>query len=234
MSELPQYRSMAVREMPETDRPRERLEQVGAEALRDAELIAVLFRTGTRQHGAVGLAEELIRRFDNDIRRLGRASLQELQQVPGIGRVKAIELKAALELGLRVARHQVTGRTKITGGRDVFDLLKYDFKAYETEKFKSVLLNTKNEVLRVVEVSSGSIQETLAAPGDVFREAVRDGATSLIVAHNHPSGNPEPSQADLRLTAQLVQAGEVLGIALLDHVVFGDMKYVSFKERQLM
>lgn len=233
MSELPQFRSMAVREMPETDRPRERLEQVGAEALRDAELIAVLFRTGTRQHGAVGLAEELIRRF-GDLRRLSRASLQELQQVPGVGRVKAIELKAALELGLRVARHQATGRPKITSGRDVFELLKYDFKAYETEKFKSVLLNTKNEVLRVVEVSSGSIQETLAAPGDVFREAVRDGATSVIVAHNHPSGNPEPSQADLRLTAQLVQAGEVLGITLLDHVVFGDMKYVSFKDRQLM
>lgn len=234
MNDTPQYRSLAVREMPETDRPRERLEQVGAEALRDAELIAVLFRTGTRQHGAVGLAEQLIQRFGGDIRRLSRASLQELQEVPGVGRVKAIELKAALELGLRVARHQAVGRPKINGARDVFELLKYDFKAYETENFKSILLNTKNEVLRVVAVSSGSIQETLAHPGDVFREAVRDGATAVIVAHNHPSGNPEPSQADLRLTAQLAQAGEILGISLLDHVVFGDMKYVSLKERQLM
>jgi len=234
MNEMPQYRSMAVREMPETDRPRERLEQVGAEALRDAELIAVLFRTGTRQHGAVGLAEQLIRQFNGDIRRLSRASLQELQAVPGIGRVKAIELKAALELGLRVARHQATGRPKISSARDVFELLKYDFKAYETENFKSILLNTKNEVLRTVAVSSGSLQETLANPGDVYREAVRDGATAIIVAHNHPSGNPEPSQADLRLTAQLVQAGEILGISLLDHVVFGDMRYVSLKERQLM
>lgn len=233
MNEMPQYRTMAVREMPETDRPRERLEQVGAEALRDAELIAVLFRTGTRQHGAVGLAEELLRRF-TDLRRLSRASLQELQQVPGVGRVKAIELKAALELGLRVARHQAVGRPKITCARDVFDLLKYEFKAYETENFKSVLLNTKNEVLRVVAVSSGTIQETLAAPGDVFREAVRDGATAVIVAHNHPSGNPEPSQSDLRLTTQLAQAGEILGISLLDHVVFGDMRFVSLKERQLM
>lgn len=233
MSELPQYRSMAVREMAETDRPRERLEQVGAEALRDAELIAVLFRTGTRKHGAVGLAEELIRRF-GDLRRLSRASLQELQQVPGIGRVKAIELKAALELGMRLARHQSPGRLKITGARDVFDLLKYDFKEYETERFKSVLLNTKNEVLRTVNVSSGSISETLAAPGDVFREAVRDAAAAVIICHNHPSGNPEPSQADLKLTAQLVKAGEILGVSLLDHVVFGDMKFVSLKERQLM
>lgn len=233
MDETPQYRSMAVREMPESDRPRERLEQVGAEALRDAELIAVLFRTGTRQHGAVGLADELIRRF-GDLRRLSRASLQELQGVPGIGRVKAIELKAALELGKRLASHQATGRRKITCGRDVFDLLKYDFKEYETENFKSVLLNTKNEVLRTVDVSRGSISETLAAPGDVFREAVRDAAAGVIVAHNHPSGNPEPSQADLRLTAQLAQAGELLGITLIDHVVFGDMRFVSLKERQLM
>jgi DNA repair protein RadC len=233
MSEASQFRSMAVREMPETDRPRERLEQVGAEALRDAELIAVLFRTGTRRHGAVGLADELFRRF-GDLRRLSRASLQELQQVPGIGRVKAIELKAALELGMRLARHQSTGRPKITCARDVFEMLKYEFKEYETEQFKSVLLNTKNEVLRTVTVSTGSITETLAAPGDVFREAVRDAAAAIIVCHNHPSGNPEPSQADLRLTQQLVKAGEILGVSLLDHVVFGDMKFVSLKERQLM
>jgi DNA repair protein RadC len=233
VSESSQLRSMAVREMPETDRPRERLEQVGAEALRDAELIAVLFRTGTRKQGAVGLADELIRRF-GDLRRLSRASLQEMQQVPGVGRVKAIELKAALELGMRLARHQSTGRPKITAARDVFDLLKYDFKEYETERFKTVLLNTKNEVLRVVTVSTGSISETLAAPGDVFREAVRDAAAAIIVCHNHPSGNPEPSQADLRLTQELKKAGEILGVSLLDHVVFGDMRFVSLKERQLM
>jgi len=233
MENAPHYRGMSVREMPETDRPRERLEHVGAEALRDAELIAVLFRTGTRKLGAVGLADELIRRF-GDLRRLSRASLQELQEVPGIGRVKAIELKAALELGMRLARHQSSGRRKISCANDVFELLKYEFKEYETENFKSVLLNMKNEVLRTVDVSRGSISETLAAPGDVFREAVRDAAAAVIVCHNHPSGNPEPSQSDLRLTQQLVQAGEILNITLLDHVVFGDMKFVSLKERQLM
>lgn len=234
MDERPQHRSPAVREMPESDRPRERLERVGAEALRDAELIAVLFRTGTQRHGAVGMADELMRQFDGDLRRLSRASLQELQGIPGIGRVKSIELKAALELGKRLARHHVSGRAKITCGRDVFELLRYEFKDYLTETFKSILLNTKNEVLRTVVVSRGTVNETLAAPADVFREAVRDGATSIIVAHNHPSGNPEPSQADLRLTAQLAKAGEVLGITLLDHVVFGDARFVSLKERQLM
>ncbi|MCF6284604.1 MAG: DNA repair protein RadC [Candidatus Hydrogenedentes bacterium] len=233
MSLSPSYRSTSVREMPETERPRERLEEIGPEALRDAELIAVLFRTGTRTMGAVALAEALLAEF-GDLRRLGRASLQELQKVSGVGRVKSVELKAALELGMRLARHQAAPRRKINGASDVADLLMYQFKEYETEHFKSVLLNTKNEVLATEDVSRGSISETLAAPGDVFRRAVREGAAGVIVAHNHPSGNPEPSQSDIALTRRLTDAGEILGIPLLDHVVFGDGRFVSLKERQLM
>ena len=227
------HRSTAVREMPETERPRERLEHVGPEALRDAELLAVLFRTGTRKLGAVALAESLLKEV-GDLRRLQRASLQELQQVPGIGRVKAIELKAALELGMRLSRHNAPRRKKIGGAQDVADLLMYQFKEYETEHFKSVLLNIKNEVLGVEDVSRGSVNETLAAPSDVFRRAVREGASGVIVAHNHPSGNPEPSEADIVLTRRLSEAGDVLGIKLLDHVVFGDGRYVSLQERHLM
>jgi DNA repair protein RadC len=226
-------RGISVREMPETERPRERLEQVGPEALRDAELIAVLFRTGTRSLGAVALAETLLCEV-GDLRRLQRASLKELQKVSGIGRVKAIELKAALELGMRLARHNAPQRRKIGGAADVADLLMYQFKEYETEHFKSILLNTKHEVLGVEDVSRGTIDQTLAAPGDVFRRAVREGATAIIVAHNHPSGNPEPSRADLQLTKNLAEAGELLGIPLLDHIVFGDGRYISLKERQLM
>lgn len=229
----PTYRSTAVREMPETDRPRERLEEIGPEALRDAELIAVLFRTGTRTMGAVALAEALLAEF-GDLRRLGRATLKELQKVPGVGRVKAIELKAGLELGMRLARHQAPPRRKISSASDVADLLMYQFKEFETEHFKSVLLNIKNEVMTTADVSSGSVNETLAHPGDVFRRAVREGAAAVIVAHNHPSGNPEPSQADIVLTRRLSEAAEVLGISLLDHIVFGDGRYVSLKERQLM
>lgn len=233
MDVSPVYRSTAVREMPETDRPRERLVEVGPEALRDAELIAVLFRTGTSTMGAVALADMLLAEF-GDLRRVGRATLQELQKVKGVGPVKAIELKAALELGMRLARHQAPPRRKISSAADVADLLMYQFKEYETEHFKSVLLNTKNEVLNTDDVSRGTLSETLAAPGDVFRRAVREGAAGVIVAHNHPSGNPEPSTADIVLTRRLVEAGEILGIPLLDHVVFGDGRFVSLKERQLM
>lgn len=225
--------STSVREMPTEDRPRERLARVGAEALRDAELLAILFRTGTRQEGAVALAERLLRRFGHT-RALARASLEELQQVPGVGRVKAIEVKAAAELGKRLARLSLPERPRIRCAADVAEIMMVQFKEYETEHFKTLLLNTKNEVLKCVPISHGSATETLAAPRDVFRQAVREGATGVIVAHNHPTGDPEPSTADLELTRTLQEAGALLGITLLDHVVFGDGRYVSLKERGMM
>jgi len=225
--------SSAVREMPEEDRPRERLERHGAEALRDAELIAVLFRTGTREAGAVALGDRLMRQF-GDLRRLSQASLEELQQVKGVGRVKAIELKAALELGKRLSGYARPRTVRITTAADVSEFLMHRFREYETEHFKCLLLNAKNEVLKVVEVSHGGLDSAPASPNDVFRQAVREGAHAVIVAHNHPSGDPEPSRADIQLTQRLREAATILGIRLLDHVVFGDGRYVSLAERQLM
>lgn len=222
----------AVREMPEGERPRERLARVGPEALRDAELLAILFRTGTHQEGAVALAERVLRHFGS-LRTLARASLEELQQVKGVGPVKAIEIKAALELGKRLAQHNAPPRDKIRSAADISALLMTQFKEYEVEHFKSILLNRKNEVLKVVTISRGSVDGTLAPPAEVFKQAVREGACAIIVAHNHPSGDPEPSRADLDLTRQLAEAGTLLGIPLLDHVVFGDGRIVSMKERQL-
>ena len=226
-------RLSAVREMPPEDRPRERLERVGATALRDVELLAILFRTGTRQEGAVALAERVLYHF-GDLRVLARASLEEIQQIKGIGQVKAIEIKAALELGKRLAAHTQPQRPRINNAEDVAQLLMVEFKEYEVEHFKSLLLNTKNEVMKTVDISRGGINATTASPGDVFRQAVREGATSVIVAHNHPSGDPEPSRADIELTAQLQEAGDILCVPLLDHVIFGDGRWVSFKERQLL
>lgn len=225
--------STAVREMPESDRPRERLARVGAEALRDAELLAILFRTGTSKEGAVSLAERLLRHFEG-LRGLARASIEELQQVKGVGPVKAVEIKAALELGKRLAAHHGERRRKFTCAQDVVDLLMTQFKEYEVEHFKAILVNRKNEMLKTLMISRGTVDGTLAAPADVFRQAVREAATGVIVAHNHPSGDPEPSRTDLELTRQLQEAGRLLGIELLDHIVFGDGKYVSFKERQLL
>lgn len=223
----------AVREMPEDDRPRERLARHGAEALRDAELIAVLFRTGTRDAGAVALADRLLRHF-GDLRRVSQATIQELQQVKGVGEVKAIELKAALELGKRLATYGRPRTQKINRATDVVELLMHEFRQYETEHFKCVLVNSKNELMKVVEVSHGGLSMTPALPPDVFRVAVREGATGLFLTHNHPSGDPEPSRADLLLTKRLQEAGVLLDVRVLDHVIFGDGRYVSMHERGLL
>lgn len=231
MSQTPHI--TAVREMPEEDRPRERLARLGAEALRDAELVAVLFRTGTQEAGAVALAERVLARF-KDLRTLSNTSLEEIQEVKGVGRVKAIELKAALELGKRLAAYQRPASTRIRGAEDVANLLMLDFKDCETEQFKSVLLSTKNDVLKVVGISRGGLDNTSAAPREVFRQAVRENAAAIIVCHNHPSGDPEPSRTDIELTRSLCEAGRTLGIPVLDHVVFGDGRFVSMKERRLM
>lgn len=228
----PQY-STAVRELPPEERPRERLAKLGPEALKDAELIAVIIRSGTRDMGAVALAEKVIREF-KDLRGVARASIEELKAVKGFGEVKAIEIKAALELGKRLAAHTADLRPKISSAEDVSRLLMIPFKDCEIEVFKALLMNPKNEVIKIADVSRGSLDASVALPREVFRQAVRDGAVSVIVCHNHPSGDPEPSRADIALTHRLKESGEMIGITLLDHVVFGDGRYVSLKERNLM
>lgn len=231
-TETPVY-SSAVREIPPEERPRERLARLGPEALRDAELVAVLFRTGTRDAGAIALADRVIQHFGG-LRGLARASIDELQQVKGLGAVKAVEIKAALELGKRLAHFTEPHRARIRSAEDVATLLMVRFKECETEQFKTLFLNTKNEVLKITDVSSGGLDATLALPRDVFRQAVREGASAAIVCHNHPSGDPEPSGDDVALTKRLVEAAEVLGIRFLDHIIFGDGCYVSLKERGVM
>lgn len=222
-----------MREMPSEERPRERLSRLGAEALRDAELIAILLRTGTRTMGALALAEELLREFGG-LRALSHASLEELMQVKGLGQVKAIELKAALDLGKRLASRQNDPRAKVETAKDVADILMAIFRDLQDEHFKCLLLNTKNELLRTVDVSKGGLDAVAAIPRDVFRPAVKAGASAVIVCHNHPSGDPEPSRDDIALTKRLRESADILGIRFLDHVIFGDGRYVSLQERGLV
>lgn len=223
----------AVRELPEEDRPRERLARLGPEALRDAELMAILFRTGLKAVGAVALADQVLAHFGN-LRSLAHASLEELQQVKGLGHAKAVEIKAGLELGKRLAAYTGRDRTRIRGAEDVANLLMVQFKDYENEHFKCLLLNTKNDLVKVVDVSHGGLDGAMAVPRDVFRQAVRESANAVIVCHNHPSGDPQPSRDDMALTKRLTESGDLLGVRVLDHIVFGDGRYVSFKERKLL
>ncbi len=219
--------------MLEEDRPRERLIHLGAEALRNAELIAVILRTGTREVGAVDLADRVLKQLGG-LQALAKASIEEIQQVKGVGRVKAIEIKAALELGKRVAENKSNERIRIGCANDVANLLMTRFRHLETEFFRALLLNTKHELLKTVDISQGGLDGTVAVPADVFRQAVREGAKAVIVCHNHPSGDPEPSREDIALTKRLTEAALLLGLSLLDHIVFGDGRVVSLKERNLM
>ena len=224
---------LSMRDVCEEDRPRERLARLGADALRDAELLAILFRSGTSKLNAVALADQVLKQFGT-LQRLSQASIEEMQQVEGIGAVKAVEIKAALELGRRLANYKRVRNTRVSVSKDVVDLLMPDLRACETERFICVELNTKNYVIKCETISQGGMDGTAAMPRDVLRQAVRDGASAVIVVHNHPSGDPEPSEADIVITRRLVQAADLIGIRFLDHIIIGDGRHVSMKDRGLL
>lgn len=222
-----------VKEMPEDARPRERLYQYGAASLALRELLAIIIRTGTAQQTALEVADQLIATFDN-LEQLFSADIREMQQkVKGIGLAKAIQIKAALELGKRLLIEQRT-RSVITCAEDVFLHLSPDMRYLEKEYFKVVLLDTKNNILGIKDISVGTLNSSLVHPREVFKEAIRLSSASLILVHNHPSGDPYPSKEDLAVTDLLCRAGELLGIKVLDHIIIGDNIYLSFKERNFM
>ncbi len=220
----------ALRELPEAERPRERLALRGAGGLSSAELIAIVWGTGARGMSAVDLAEEAVARHDG-LTGLARASDAELAAIPGIGPVRAAQLSAAFELGRRLLADWPTGRWTIRAPRDVADRLILQMGRLEREELRVVLLNTKNVVLRVATVYQGNVSSSLVRVGELYRDAVRLNASGLILVHNHPSGDPTPSPDDLHLTAEALAAGRLLDIELLDHLVIGHDAFVSLRER---
>ena len=224
---------LKISEMPEDDRPREKLMQRGADALTNAELIAILLRTGTRGANAVQVATELLKRFGS-LGTLSRCTSDELSQTPGIGPVKALELVATFKLGQRLAAETIS-RQKIDTPELVNALLSEEMRALHKESLRVLLLDTRYHLMRIEEVSRGSVNESIAHPRDIFRPAVISSAYAVIVVHNHPSGDPAPSQADHRLTRRLGEAAELLQIKLLDHIIIGApaegrLPYFSFRE----
>lgn len=219
-----------IREIPVDDRPRERLISYGADSLSLAELLAVLLRTGTEKYSAIGLAEHLLANFEG-VRGVANATIEEMSQVHGIGPAKAAQIKAAIEFGRRLIAASPEERPKIRSPRDVYNLLGPTLRDEKREHFIALLLDTKNGVMRSRTVSVGDLSSSIVHPREVFVEAIRHGAASLIVAHNHPSGDPNPSPEDIAVTRRLAEAGELLGIELLDHIVLGDERWVSLKER---
>jgi DNA repair protein RadC len=225
--------SVTIHEMREEDRPRERLIHYGPSALSNAELVAILLRTGNAQVSALGLAELLLRDCGG-LKGLMTADLNTLQQVKGIGQAKSVEIAATAELGRRLAKFTPFESVIIRKPEDAVGVLQSDLRDERQEVFKALLLDTKNKVIKNVEISRGTLDSSLVHPREVFAPAVSAIAASIIVAHNHPSGDPTPSSEDIQVTSRLVEAGRILGIDVLDHLVIGHNRWVSLKERGLM
>jgi DNA repair protein RadC len=212
--------SLLIREMLAQDRPRERLVELGADALRNAELIAILLRTGMKGVSAIQIAEQLLQKFGS-LDSLARASLKELSQVKGIGRDKAIALKSAFTLAQRMAKEMRGEAPMLDTPERIAELLREENRFYEVETFQSVLLNTRRRLIRVEQISQGTLDTILVHPREVFRGAIAANAAALIIVHNHPSGDPTPSEADIKATRDLIRAGQLLKIEVLDHVILG-------------
>lgn len=228
----PRY-CVTIRDMPSRDRPRERLEFAGPAALSTAELIAILLRTGSRGENVLQLATRLLAEY-RGLNGLARASFNQLASVHGMGKAKAAQLKAGLELGRRWRTAAADDdRPQISSPEDAANLLMPDMAHLEQEQLRLLLLDTKNRVLAAPTLYQGNVNTTVVRVAELFREAIRCNSTALIVAHNHPSGDPTPSPEDVRITRQIAEAGELLSIELLDHLIIGQGRYVSLKERGL-
>lgn len=225
----PAYR---ITDLSEDDRPRERLAALGPTALSKAELIAILLRVGVPGENAVQVGERLLKDLGG-LPGLHRASLEELTRQHGIGAAKAAQLKAAIELGRRLASETPDEPPVINSPEDAADLVRYEMSALEDEHLKVLLLDTRNHVLTIQEVYHGSVNSSQIRIGEVFKAAIRRNAAAVIIVHNHPSGDPTPSPDDVAVTRACVQAGKLLDVDVLDHLVIGQGRYVSMKERGL-
>jgi len=224
-----------IKDLPQRERPRERLAEHGADALTDAELIAILLRTGLRGQSAVDVGRALIQRLGT-LSELSRAPLEELQEIRGVGQDKAIALKAAFTLARRMAAEIQAVAPLLDQPAAVADLLREECRPYTVEHFYALLLDTRRRLLRKVALTRGTLDAAIVHPRDVFRHAVTANASAVVLVHNHPSGDSTPSKADITVTRDLIRAGRLLKIEVLDHVILGrrtdeqERDYFSLKE----
>ena len=226
--------ALGIKSWAEEDRPREKLMAKGRAALSDAELIAILLGSGTVKLSAVDVAKLMLQGVGNDLNELARQSVKQLCRHPGIGEAKAISVVAALELGRRRKEADAPARATITCSRDIYNLVRPNLMDLPHEEFWVILLNRANAVMRKVAISQGGVAGTVADPKMIFKEALEQLASSIILVHNHPSGNRQPSAADLALTKKLRQAGDFLDLPVLDHLIYTDRGYYSFADEGVL
>ncbi|BDG46305.1 MULTISPECIES: DNA repair protein RadC [Parageobacillus] len=222
--------TLMIRDVPKDDRPRERLLSAGPESLADHELLAILLRTGTKEESVLQLAHRLLQHFEG-LRLLKDASIEEITSIKGIGTTKAIQILAAIELGRRIHRLGYNDRYVIRSPEDGAKYVMEDMRFLSQEHFVAIYLNTKNQVIYRKTIFIGSLNASIVHPREVFKEAIKRSAASIICAHNHPSGDPTPSREDIDVTKRLAECGRIIGIELLDHLIIGDQKFVSLKEK---
>lgn len=221
---------LMIRDVPKEERPRERLLKDGPQALSIQELLAIILRSGSRKESVLQLSARLLKQF-NGLRALKEATIEELQEVNGIGITKAIEIIAALEIGKRVNRLRYDERFAIRSPEDGAKYVMEDMRFLSQEHFVCLYLNTKNQVIHQQTVFIGSLNASIVHPREVFKEALKRSAASIICFHNHPSGDPTPSREDIDVTKRLSESGKVLGVELLDHIIIGDQSFISLKEK---
>src|SRR6266498_737878 len=224
-----------IHDLPAQDRPRERLAALGADKVSNAELIAILLRTGMKGLSAIHIAEQLLRQFGT-LQNLANTSLDDLRRVKGVGRDKAVALKAAFTLARNMSRELRHESPLLDTPERIVDLLREENRLFEVETFQAVLLNTRRRLIRVEHISQGTLDTLLVHPREVFKAAITANAAALILVHNHPSGDPTPSEADIKVTRDLIRAGQLLKIDLLDHIILGratperTKEYASLRE----
>jgi DNA repair protein RadC len=223
---------LTIKELPPDGRPREKLKALGTGSLSDAELLAIILRVGTQGESVIDLSNRLLVTYGG-LAGLSRVPFSELCAVHGLGEAKACQLKSALEMGRRLLLAQPEERLQVRSPADLAPILLLEMAPLDQETLRVVLLNTKNQVLKFCDVYHGSLNSSLVRIAEVFKEAVRVNAAAIIVAHNHPSGDPTPSPEDARVTEQIVAAGKLLEIEVLDHLVIGERTFVSLREKRL-
>lgn len=228
------YSTLTIKKWAEEDRPREKLMLKGKASLSDAELIAIIIGSGTPSLSAVEVAKQILNGVNNDLNMLAKLSVKELTKFKGIGEAKAINIISAMELGRRKRNAEIPVKSKITGSSDIYQLMQPLLSDLSHEEFWVILLSRSNGVLKKQQISSGGVSGTVADPKLIFKYALEELASGIILVHNHPSGNIKPSQSDISLTQKMKKAGQVLDVAVLDHIIFTDNGYFSFADEDVL
>lgn len=233
---MEQQNRLLMKEMPEGDRPYEKLERLGARAMSDAELLSIIIRSGTKKESALQLGQRIMSTAgDRGLMMLQEHSLEELMEIQGIGKVKALQIKASLELGNRtIDKARNTPRRQVKTPEDARSVLEEQLRSCPREELHMIMLDIRNRVIRTVRLSEGGLSSAVIQPRDLFREAVKANAASIILVHNHPSGDPSPSQDDIDSSLRLMEMGGLMGIRVVDHLVISLSGYISMKQEGMI